>query len=78
MVGVELVNFGVHFDNCGSLHDPVPGLIFSMGIYDELVQEGLGINLVFDEQKNIIEVLSEGQLLVTVSLACWISAFFAA
>ena len=71
------MNLGVHFDNFGSLHAPVLGLIVSLGIYIELVQEGLGITLVQGDQKNILEVLSEGQLLVTVSLACWISDSFA-
>ena len=39
---------GLHFDNFGSLRAPVLGLIVSLVIYVELVQEGLGINLFLD------------------------------
>ena len=37
-------------------------------MYAELLQYGLDINLVLDGHKVILEVLSEGQLLVAVSL----------
>ena len=62
------MDLGIHFDNCGSLRDPVMGLLSSLGIDDELGQENLDINLVLDVQKASIEVLREGQILVYVSL----------
>ena len=36
--GVELMDLGIHFENCGILITPVPGLIVSLGIVVELVQ----------------------------------------
>ena len=45
------------------------GLLVSLGIYVALRQEVLGIALFIDGYKAIIEVLSEGQLLLYVSLA---------
>ena len=74
VVGVELVALGVHFEKCGSLRAPVPGLLFSLGVYVELVQEGLDITLVLDVQKAILEVPNESQLLFAASLSWWISA----
>ena len=46
MVGVELMALGVYFDSFGSLCDLVPGLLVYLGIYVELVQEGLDIALI--------------------------------
>ena len=37
-------------------------------------QEGLEISLVLDLHKTILEVLSEGQILVAASLAWWLRA----
>ena len=64
---------GVHFDNCGSIHDPFPGLLTYLGIDIEFVQEVLDVTLFLDVQKAGLEFISEGQLLVAVSLAWWIS-----
>ena len=58
----------MNFGNCGSLRAPVLGLLVSLGMDVELGQEGLDIALVLDEQKDVLEVLSEDQLLVDVSL----------
>ena len=74
VVGVELVALGMHFDNFGSLHAPFPSLMFSLGIDVELGQEVLDITLVLDVHKTSLEFLSEGQLLVAVSLTWWLSA----
>ena len=52
------MSLGVQFDNCGSLCVPVLGLLIYQVIAVELIQEGLGINLVFDEQNSDLEVLS--------------------
>ena len=57
VVGVELMALGVQFSSCGILRDPIPGLLFSLGIYAELLQEGLYIMLVLDGQKASLEVL---------------------
>ena len=57
----------MRFENFGCLRAPVPGLIVSLGIDIELVQEGLDISLILDFHKASLEVLSEGQLLVAVS-----------
>ena len=77
MVGVELVILGVHFENCDSLHAPVSSLLISLGIDVELVQEVLDIILVLGGQSSSLEVLSEGQIRVAVSLAWWLSAYSA-
>ena len=74
VLGVELMKFGMHFDNFGSLRDPVPGLLVSLVIYVELGQKGLDITLVIDDQKDRLEVLSEGKILVAFSLYWWLSA----
>ena len=66
----------MHFDNCGSLFAPLPGLLLSLGIDVELGREELEITLVPDGYKASLEVLSEVQLLVAVSLNSWISAHF--
>ena len=58
----------MYFDNCGGLHDPVPGLLVSLGIDIELAKEVLDMNLVIDYQNSSLEALSEGQILVSVSL----------
>ena len=68
VVGVELVALGMNFGNFGSLRAPILGLLVSLGIDVELGQEGLDIAFVLDEQKDVLEVLSEDQLLVAVSL----------
>ena len=77
VVGKELMALGMNFDNCSSLHDPIPGLRFSMRIFVELEQEGLDTTLVLDGNKASLEVLSEDYLLVAVSLAWCISAYSA-
>ena len=38
VVGVDLMDLGMYFDSFGSLRDPVPGLIVSLGIAVELGQ----------------------------------------
>ena len=48
---------GMHFDNCGSLRAPIPGLLVSLGIDVQLLQEGLYIALFLDVQNTIVEVL---------------------
>ena len=63
----------MYFNKCGSLHAPVPGLLVSLGIYVKLVQEGLGITLVLDGHKSILEVLSESQLLFSAPLTWFLS-----
>ena len=78
MLGVELVDLDMNFDICGSIRAPVTGLIASIGIGVELVQDVLDITLVLDNQKASLEVLSEGQLLVDISLAWYLSASYAA
>ena len=30
------MDVGIHFGSCGSLRAPVPGLLFSLGVYVEL------------------------------------------
>ena len=40
-MGVELVALGMHFENCGSLCAPVPGLLLPLGIDVELGQDEL-------------------------------------
>ena len=60
------------------LRAPVPVLLVSLCIDVELGQEVLDINLVLDGQKAILEVLSEVQLLVAVSLTWCISTSSAA
>ena len=64
----------MHFDNCGSIRAPVPNLLVSLDVDVELVQEGLDITLFTDVHKATLEVLGEVHLLVSVSLAWWISA----
>ena len=59
----------MHIDNYGSLCAPVLDLLIYLGIYFELGQEELDITLVLDIHKDRLEVLSEGQLLASVSLA---------
>ena len=55
-----MVALGIHFDNCGSLHAPAPGLLVYLCVYVGLGQEGLDITLVFDGQKARL-MLSEGE-----------------
>ena len=69
---------GMHFDCFGILCTPVPGLLICMGINVELGQEGLDIALILGGYKASLEVLGEGHILVTVSLAWWIIASSAA
>ena len=71
---LELAALGIQSDDCGSLHAPFPGLIVSVVVDVELVQEGLDITLFTDVHKATLEVLGEVHLLVSVSLAWWISA----
>ena len=59
---------GSHFDNCGSFCAPVPGLLVYLVIYVESGKEILDITLVLDFQKASLEVLSDGQIIVAVSL----------
>ena len=58
----------MHSDSFVSLCSPVPGLLISLVIFFGLVQEGLEITLVLDDQKSSLEFLSEGQISVTASL----------
>ena len=74
VVGVELLAMGMYFGNCGSLCDPFPGILVYVGIYVELGQKGLDITLVLGGHKSSLEVLSEAQLIVDVSLTLWLSA----
>ena len=74
MVGVELMTLGMHFDRFCGIYAPVPGLIVSLGIDVELTQEIPDTDLILDGYKARLEVRSEGQLLVDVSLSWWISA----
>ena len=48
MVGVELMDLGMHFDSFGSLYAPIPGLPTFLGIGIALVKEGLDIALIID------------------------------
>ena len=53
-------------------------LLASPGIGVEFKQEDLGITLVLDGQKAELKFLSGGQLILSVSLACWLSAYSSA
>ena len=75
MLEVELVALGIHFENCGNLHSPAPGLLVFLGIYVELAQEVLDITLVLSYHKARLEVLIEGQLRVAVSLSWCLIAY---
>ena len=68
------MSLGVHFDNCGSLLSPVPGLLLSLVIYAKLIQEGLDITLVLDVQNSSLEVFSEGLVIVAFYLAWCLSS----
>ena len=48
VVGVELMDLGMHFDSFGSLYAPIPGLPTFLGIGIALVKEGLDIALIID------------------------------
>ena len=74
VVGVELMALGAHFENWGSLRSPVLCILVSLGIYVELVHEVLDVTLLLDGQKFILEFLSDGLILVSVSLYWWLSA----
>ena len=74
VVGLSLLDLGIQFDKCGSIRSFVPGLLVSLGIDVEMGQEGLDIALVLDGQNSSSEVFSEGRILVSVSLAWWLSA----
>ena len=63
----------IHFENCVSIRAPVPGLLVTLAIDVELVKKGLGITLVLCGQKASLEILSDSQLIVDVSLAWWVS-----
>ena len=54
----------MQFEYFCSAHDPVPGLLVSLGIYVDMVNEGLDIILVLDGQEYILEVLSQGRIIV--------------
>ena len=69
-----MLDLGIQFDKCSSIRSFVPGLLVSLGIDVELVQEGLDIALVLDGQNASSEVFSEGRILVAVSLTWWLSA----
>ena len=69
MLGIELIYEMKHFDSFCGLCALVPGLLVSLGIYVVLGQENLDIILVLGGQKSSLEVLSQDQLLVYVSLA---------
>ena len=47
----------MHFDRFGCLYAPVPGLLFSLGIYVELEQEGLNVALVLDAHEDGFKIL---------------------
>ena len=68
-VGLELMDLVMHFESCGSLRAPVPGLLIYLSIWIELGHEVLDITLILDVQKAILEVLSEVQIFVAVSFA---------
>ena len=74
MLGVELVALRMHFENWGSICEHFPSILVYLEIDIELGQEGLEINLVLDDQKARLEVLSEGHIIVDVSFAWWLSA----
>ena len=74
MVGVDSVVLSKKIDNCGSLCESVLGLLFCLGIYIVLGQRGLDITLVLDGQNASLEVPSECQRLVYLSLDWLISA----
>ena len=57
LVGVKLATLEIQFDNCGSIHEPVPGLLVSQDIDVELGQEGLDTTLALDGHKSSLEVL---------------------
>ena len=59
---------GMHFDSFGSLCAPVPGLLVSLSIDVELVQEGFDITFILDGYKASLEPLGEDHLIVAVSL----------
>ena len=46
---------GVRFENCGSLHAPVPGLLVPLEIFIELGQEGLDVNFFLEGQNYSLE-----------------------
>ena len=54
---------------------PVPDLLISLEIYDELGQEGLYTTVVIYGQKARLEFLSEVQILVSVYLYWWLRAY---
>ena len=64
----------MHFENCSSIYTHVPVLLVSLVIDVELVQEGLDITLILYGQKDSLELLSEGHIIVASSLAYCISA----
>ena len=68
VVGVDLVDLGMNFDNCGSIRAPFHRVLVSVGIEVELGKGGLHISLLRDGHNVRIEFLSEGQLLVSISL----------
>ena len=67
MLEVELMALEIHFENCGILRAPVPGLFVYLDIYVKLGQEGLDITLIFDIQKSILEVLVSARFLLLSS-----------
>ena len=69
MVGVECMALVMHFKSFGSLCALILGLLFYLGIDVELVWQGLETALIFNGYKSILEVLGEGQIIVSVSLA---------
>ena len=78
VVEVDLMALGMHFDSFGSLYEPVSGLLVFLNFFVELVKEGLDIALILDGYKASLEVLGEGRLCVSISLAWWLSASSAA
>ena len=57
MLGVELIALGVQFDSFVILYAPFPGLLVSLGIDVELLQEGLDVALLLNGKKASLEVL---------------------
>ena len=72
------MSLGTQFENFGVLRSPVPVLLVSLGMNVELGQKGLYIVLVLDGQNTSLEVLSEGHIIIAVSLTWWLSASSAA
>ena len=56
---MKLKDLGIHFDKFGCLCDPVPGLLVSLGIYVELVQESLYVSLILYDHESVFKTPGE-------------------